>query len=547
MSLPLLAAAQPMHPRDYQELACNAVWHALRTIPGSHPVVVMPTGTGKSLVIGWLCTTALRTWPTARIMVLTHVKELIEQNAEKLLRLWPSAPLGINSAGLARRDMFHPIMYGGVQTVKNCIDDFGRIDLLFIDEAHLLSPNAETSYRFIIERLMVKNPHLRVVGFTATDYRQGQGRIWKGEGALFNCIAIDMTSMDWFAWFIAHGHLVPPIPKRTENTYDMASVSIVNGDYNLAQMNAIVDEDKLNRAVCAEMVQHWPGHHAGIVFASGIDHADNLSRLLNTMGLRTFAVHNKVDKKDRAEALRALQGGALDMLTNNNVLTTGVDVPELDFIGMCRATVSTSLWVQMLGRGTRPASWINKQGCLVLDFAGNTKRLGPINDPVIPKEKGKGGGEAPVKLCDACGCYNHASARECKFCFTPFDIKPKLTELPSYQELYRGATPEYEFFNVMRVFYIAHTARKTGEEIIRVSYMCGNRQFSEFHNFEAHHPYVRTKAKNWWLQMVGDHYTPETNKAALQYLTTYGTNMTPSRIKVHVNKTLPDVVAYEFL
>jgi len=70
-------------------------------------------------------------------------------------------------------------------------------------------------------------------------------------------------------------------------------------------------------------------------------------------------------------------------MVNVGVLTTGFDFPEIDLIIMLRPTNSPVLWVQMLGRGTRPAD--GKENCMVLDFAGNTPRLGPINDPMIPK------------------------------------------------------------------------------------------------------------------------------------------------------------------
>ena len=116
--------------------------------------------------------------------------------------------------------------------------------------------------------------------------------------------------------------------------------------------------------------------------------------------------------------------GEVRCLVGNNIFTTGYDHPPLDMIIDLQATASTPKHVQKYGRGMRPFpgsyAFPPKQNCLILDYAGNTVRLGPINDPVIPKLKGKGTGDAPVKLCEYCGVYNHTRATECVGCKVPF-------------------------------------------------------------------------------------------------------------------------------
>src|SRR5439155_5126133 len=142
-----------------------------------------------------------------------------------------------------------------------------------------------------------------------------------------------------------------------------------------------------------------------------------------------------------------------------------------------RPTMSSKLWVQMLGRGTRPLfikegydlttiqgrlasiAASPKQNVLVMDFAGNIKRCGPINDPIVPKKKGASKGEAPIKICDSCGMYNHISARFCggepystvMGCGAEFVFQVKLTKQASTQEVIRTEAPVIETYRVEQI------------------------------------------------------------------------------------------------
>ena len=149
--------------RWYQEDGINAL---LNYDYNTNPLLVFPTGTGKSIIIAEFCKRAMQAFPQTRILMLTHVKELVEQNANKLKSVWETVPLGIFSAGLKQRDTTNPIIFGSMQSVnkhiQKCEEEnlphFGKIDLLIIDEAHLVSEKDETSYRSIIRSLYAINP-----------------------------------------------------------------------------------------------------------------------------------------------------------------------------------------------------------------------------------------------------------------------------------------------------------------------------------------------------------------------------------------------------
>src|SRR5436190_2011891 len=113
--------------------ALDAYWQA----GGGNPLVSMATATGKSLVIAWLVRDVLQRFPCLRVLVLTHVQELIEQDLKHLIALWPDAPVGVNCAALGRRDCDQQILFASIQSVFRDPKAIGLRDLILIDEAHL--------------------------------------------------------------------------------------------------------------------------------------------------------------------------------------------------------------------------------------------------------------------------------------------------------------------------------------------------------------------------------------------------------------------------
>lgn len=524
-------------PRDYQQAAINSIFDYFETNDGN-PVVAMPTGTGKSIVIGGFAHIAMNRFPGVKFLVLTHVKELIAQNAKALKAMWPNAPIGIHSAGLKQRDIHMPIIFGGIQSIKNHAAAIGHIDVLFIDECHLLSPNGDTMYQKFIADLRVINPKLKVVGFSATPWRMRQGRIT--DGSLFTHVCCDQTTLEWFDWFIRAGYLVPPIPKRTNVQFDVSKVGLSNGEFALGELQRAVDKDDVTTAVLRELCEFGYNRNKWLVFASGIEHSEHLAAGLMQFGIPAASIHSQITSDERDKRLRAFHNGELRCLTNNNVLTTGYDHPPIDLIGMMRPTLSVALWVQMVGRGMRPSVETGKQNCLVLDFAGNTPRLGPINDPVIPKKGKPGGGDAPVKICDVCGCYNHARVRFCEGCGAEFETKTTIFKTAGTDELLRSDAPIFDDFKITRVFYDRH--EKPGSPMMmRVRYVCGLQQFSEYITLE-HPGYAGARARDWWRQRYHEE-PPKTTNDALRFSSQL---RVPTSIRVWVNKKYPEVVACNF-
>lgn len=541
-----------MELRSYQKEAIDSIWNYFLSGKTGNPILALPTGTGKSVIIAGFLKSVYDKFPNQRIIMLTHVKELIEQNYAKLKTLWPFAPSGLYSAGLNKKDIHAAITFAGIQSIGKHADKFGNIDLIIIDECHLISPNSETLYRKFIRDLQEVNPYLKVIGLTATPYRLGQGKLTDtiekdGEEIqpIFTDICFDVTTVEAFNRFIAEGFLAPLIPRSTRMKLDIDGIHTRGGEFVEKELQNAVDRTDITINAVKEALEEAENRRSWLVFCAGVEHAQHTADIMNDMGISTVAIHSKLTDAERDAAIRDFKAGKYQAVTNNNVLTTGFDHPPIDLILCLRPTQSPGLWVQMLGRGTRPCD--GKENCLVLDFANNTKRLGAINDPVVPRKKGKGGGEAPVKECPKCRCWQHASARICNgvdndgnHCGYEFTFQTKLKQASSTEDLIKGNLPITECFAIDHITYSPHT--KIGKPLMmRVTYFCGMRQFSDYVCLE-HDNYAKKKAADWW-RLRSTEPVPNSVEKGLELSATL---RQPTHLMVWINKKYPEILNYCF-
>lgn len=558
-------------PRWYQDEAHQAHYDFFASNVHGNPLICMPTGTGKSVVIARFILDVITRWPGQRLMMITHSSELIKQNLQKLLGMWADAPVGVFAAKLKTKQSSMPITFGSVKSVLNAVDDFKAVDLVLIDEAQLVGEKEDTEYRKLLAALKKKNKHVRVIGYTATPYRMGLGMLT--DGGIFTHIAYDITGIDAFNRLIDEGYLSPLVPFPTETVLDLSGVGRIGGEYNQKQAAAAIDVTTITRSAIEESLDKARQRKHWLVFASSIEHAENIANMLCMYGQNAAAVHSKLDPNEVDRRIAAFRAGKLRMLVNADMLTVGFDFPNIDCIVMLRATMSPGLWVQMLGRGTRPVyapgfdienemqRWAaiyagGKENCLVLDFANNISNLGPINDPVLPKaRKGDGTGDAPIKKCEdgkviplnegghPCGMWNHASARTCQFCRAQFIFKPNIMEQAANQPLIVREKPVIQEFKVDHVAY-AVWRKLNAPDSIQVQYYCGAQRFSEWISFE--NPKVRGLAEHWWrvrFRLKRGAACPETTKQAMEFIEKA---REPVSIKVHINRQHPKIVDFVF-
>ena len=404
--------------RPYQSRALQMLYSWFEQHPEGNPCIVMPTGSGKSHVIASFCKNALQEFPETKILMLTHVKELIQQNAGKMREHWPEAPLGIFSASMGKKDLGKEITFAGIQSIRKRADQLGHIDIILIDEAHLVSHQDEGSYRKLITDLTIINPHLRVIGLTATPFRLGHGLI-TDKPAIFDAL-IEPVSIESL---VECGYLSTLRSTRTALRLDTSGVHKRGGEYIESELQAAIDTEKNNREVVEEVLKRAGDRKSWLFFCSGVDHAHHISYLLNQHGIISECVTGETHKKDREKILDDFKAGKIQAITNANVLTTGFDHPDIDLLVMLRPTMSASLYVQMAGRGMRPKS--HTDHCLVLDFAGNVAMHGPVTNVQPSKKKGEGDGDPPTKVCSECHEIVHISAKVCPNCGFEFPKPPE--------------------------------------------------------------------------------------------------------------------------
>jgi len=449
--------------REYQLKAVNSIYEWFESGNNGNPCLVLPTGAGKSHVIAYLCKDALQNWPETRILMLTHVKEILQQNADKMRQHWPGAPMGIYSASLKRRDLGEPITFAGIQSVRTKAKQIGHIDIAIIDECHLVAHKDEGGYRSLLAELSKINPSLRVIGLTATPYRLGHGLI-TDKPAIFDEL-IESVSIEQL---IYKGFLSTLRSKVTKSKLDISQVKKRGGEYIEAELQAAVDTNEQNESVVREVINLAGERKAWLFFCTGVNHAHHIAQVLRDNGIAADCVTGDTPHKERQQMLEDFKNGKLRALTNANVLTTGFDYPDIDLIAMLRPTMSPGLYVQMAGRGLRPKS--HTDHCLVLDFAGVVEQHGPITAVRAPPKKGDKQGEAPVKVCENCQEICALSVRECPACGEAFP-EPERPALKLHNQDIMGQ--DGTDLEVSSWTWRKHISRASGREMLSCTYYGG--------------------------------------------------------------------------
>jgi len=446
--------------REYQRRAIDQLYAWMQANDGN-PCLVLPTGAGKSHIVAALCKEILQEWPETRLLMLTHVKELIEQNAEKMRQHWPGAPMGIYSSSLKKRDLTEPITFAGIQSIAKKVNDVGYVDIVIIDECHLVNHKENGNYRQFLAALKNINPHIRVIGLTATPYRLGHGYITDAP-AIFDAL-IEPIGIEELVF---KGFLSTLKSKITKEKLIVDGVHKRGGEFIEKELQAAVNVDKKNCAVIDEVLAVCGDRKAWLFFCAGVSHAQNIAEILNMKGVSCVCITGDMPRAEREKALEDFKSGRIKAVTNANVLTTGFDHPDIDMIVMLRPTMSPGLYVQMAGRGLRVKP--HTDHCLVLDFAGVVQMHGPIT-AVAPPEKNarEGAGDAPVKICDECGEICAISARDCVNCGAQFPAPPEKTLTLRGDDIMGIDLSEME---VKSWQWLPHTARASGKEMIIVRY-----------------------------------------------------------------------------
>jgi len=500
-----------MELRPYQREAVDAVWRHIAESE-TNPAVVLPTGSGKTHVIAEICRNAVQQW-NGRVVVLAHVKELLEQAAGKLRAVAPDLPVGVFSAGLGRRDIGYAVTIAGIQSVYQRAHDLGPLDLVIVDEAHLIPRDGEGMYRRFLADARDMCEHQRVIGLTATPYRMKTGTICAPENILNEvCFEAGVREL------IVQGYLCPLRSRAGKATVDTSELHVRGGEFVAGEVEDLMDEAGLVEQACVEVVAATVDRRSVLIFCAGVRHAEHVARVLRERhGAECGVVTGDTPAKERDAVIDRFKRGDLKYLANVNVLTTGFDAPNVDCVAMLRPTLSPGLFYQMVGRGFRLAP--GKTDCLVLDFGGNVLRHGPV-DAIRLADTNGAPGKAPAKQCPDCDALIHAAYATCPDCGHVFPPRqPRHATVASDADIVTGEDGAWRAEE--RVSETAwHVHYKRGDPLakptMRVEYRLGfNRWAREWVCFE--HPaggYARKKAEQWWRARSSEP-VPETVEEAV--------------------------------
>jgi DNA repair protein RadD len=523
--------------RPYQQEAIDSTLRYFELNDGN-PLIVLPTGTGKSIVIAEFCKRILAQWPDTKILVVTHVRELIRQNYDELKTLWPEAPAGVNSAGLKRREYDPSIVFCGIQSVHNKASKFVKVDLVLVDEAHLIPRKTNTMYQKFLKNLKVMNPHLRVVGLTATPYRLDSGLLYGGDDSLFDGLSYEAGVRE----MVEQKYLTKLVSKQPKTRLDVSGVSTRGGEFVAGELERAVDRSDVNEAAVREIVSFGAERKSWLIFCSGVSHATHIAELVRKHGISCETIFGDTPDAERDRIVRDFKAGKIRSIASMGVLTTGFNAPAVDLLALLRPTQSTGLYIQIMGRGMR--NYPGKEDCLVLDFAGNVARHGPV-DRVNPKKPRKTdeAGEAPTKTCPECDSIVFAALTECPDCGYVWPARePEIERTATTLPVMSTAIPS-QWVPVNSVAYRQHV-KPGSPNSLRVEYRSGMVVYREWICLE-HKGFARDKAIKWWMdRMTGPGVIPTTTVDAIGKANSL---LKPAEIKVQKNGKYTEIVGFRFV
>ncbi len=521
--------------RPYQQAAVDSIFNYYYGGKKGNPIVVASTGSGKSLIIAGFIKKLQTEYKGQRVILATHVRELISQNYEKLVAIYPEGNIGIYSAGLSKRHIHNDIIYGSIQSMYRKAHKFSKRAFLIVDECQLLNPKDAGRYMSFITDLKKNNPHLKIIGLSATPWRLKGGSLLSQENAIFTDICYNIGIRE----LLNLGFLAPLVSKSSVVQADLSEVKITAGEYNAKQAEVALDKDALTHAAIGEVKKYAHDRKHFLWFCAGVDHSYHVRDALHSHGYSAEVVTGKTPGAERDRTFKLYREGRITHLINNMVLTTGTDLPMVDCIVLLRATVSSALFVQIMGRGMRIHP--GKRDTLVLDFADNINKFGAVDliEPPVPGMRGPK--IVPQKICPECRQPALNMIRICPTCGYIF-ILPKEAHNSTASDgeiLSKPITPER--CDVRNVYYRKHVG-KSGTPSMRVSYYGNMGLLTEEYICPEHTGWAKIRSNNWISLRGGNPLTETVDQAVLD-----SQNLQiPIAIHINPNSKYKEIIRYEF-
>ena len=377
-----------MQLREYQTKAIESLRYSFNTKGKKSPLLVMPTGSGKTVVFAQI-SKALET-NNKNVLILVHRKELIDQSSKKLKAI--GVDHGIIAAKYKSKNS--SIQIASVQTLVRRLEKNNFIpNFIIIDEAHHAAAGSWN-------KILASFPNAYKIGCTATPVRL-DGR---GLRDYFD----DLVTSYSISKLIKLGYLAPFKVYAPPLNLNLDKVKVLAGDYQKKDL-----EDKMQKAnIVGDAVQQYKKHADGlpaIAFCISIKHATDVCNQFKAAGYKSAIVHGAMSTDERDEVIKGLGNGNVQVLTSVDVISEGTDCPNVSCAILLRATKSEGLYLQQVGRILRPQP--NKTA-IILDHVNATRTHGFVDDnrnwslDSEKKTRKKGQQAATVETCKKCfACY----------------------------------------------------------------------------------------------------------------------------------------------
>ena len=508
----------PLTPRWYQKEAIDETINFLFEETG-HGVIESPTASGKSLMIAEIAKRVYNIAPSHQIICLTDITALIGQNRDELTGQWPEAHTTVYSASYGEKKHAGEVVFAGIQSIYKKAHLFTDVSVILIDEIHRASLSEGSMYYQFYQGIKANNPHVRIIGLSGTP--------WKINGPIVGTWICDkiIYSIKMSTLF-KEKFLCPLITPKTKIQADLSGVKIMSsGEYNEAEMQSVMDDDDLVEKAVKEAVERSLGRKSILVFASGVNHAEHIRSELAKHGEFAEIVVGETDTAERRRIVKEFDEFRLRWLISVGTLTTGFNSKVADCGVIFRATQSSALWLQIVGRLLRTHEC--KSDALVLDFGGNIERFGRIDQIKAPPSK-KDKAQAkrtPFKKCFNCGENVRYLATECPFCFQEFgsETTPNHGTEVSTNDI-MSVDSYIKDVPIDRISFCKHHSRRTGSKSLRVSYHNGLEVIHEYF-FPEGKPFQRSAFCEWWSIHSGEdvaNVCPKFLDTALEELKRFG-------------------------
>lgn len=502
----------------YQQEAVDKTISFLKNQLGN-PLVVAPTGSGKSLMIAAICKDIReKRVHLPKILILAHRKELLVQNASAIKTLNPSATVGFYSASIGHKSLSEEIIVAGIGTIARIPKwQLTEFDFIMIDEAHLVNTLNEGQYR----KLIAYFPKARIIGFSATPFRLKGGLLHKSDTRIFTDIVVDIP----LEFLMKEGFLSLLRSKSSAVEADLSGLHTRMGEFIQNEYDPIFNNKDLIKRTVDDILIHAKSRNSWLIFCSSVEHAYNVKHEINQRSIVCQVITGETPKIIRDEIIEDFKDRKIKAITNCDVLTVGFDAPNIDLIVLLRPTQSCGLYIQSVGRGARLYS--GKNDCMVLDYAGNIERFGPI-DHIKLKEDSSGRivvEDNNFKICPDCRECIALAEKICPVCQYQYPSREVIREIKhdmvaSNLEILSSKIikTKYDGVQLLEIFdykfYLNEIQDKPTS--IRIDYYTSKNDFvSEWVCIE-HQGFAKENAIKWWEIHGNNLPLPESAEEMLQ-------------------------------